>query len=185
MYILTIFPLFLIWILTTILILSSVLLILVPIKAFFNFNFEEPKNFQLIIRWMNALLKSTINKNDDTTTINVYVFNLKILSKSLKGKNGSFSSYFKLLKSLNPSFLKINASYGFVDPSITGMVFGAAELVCDHIQGVELSNNADFNTDYDYGKVYAMGTFRSIPTLKTLINYKNQSSLSPVLQVVK
>lgn len=185
MYILTILFLVLILALFTILIIGLILLQLVPIRAFFNYDIEEPTNFQLIIRWLNSFFKSTIIKKNGATKISIYLFNVKIMAKNTKHENKGISKILNFLKTLNPSFLKINVSYGFVDPSITGMIFGAAELVCNHIQMLELSNNADFNTDYDYGKIYAIGTFRAIPTLKKLINYNKQSSLSPILQGVK
>ncbi|MPM37333.1 hypothetical protein SDC9_83943 [bioreactor metagenome] len=185
MYILTILILFLILVLVTILIIGLILLQLVPIRAFFNYDIEEPTNFQLIIRWMNSFFKSTIIKKNGATKISIYLFNIKIMAKNANHESKGLLNKLNFLRTLNPSFLKINASYGFVDPSITGMIFGAAELVCNHMQVLELSNNADFNTDYDYGKIYAIGTFKAIPTLKKLINYKRQSSLSPVLQGAK
>ncbi len=185
MYILTIILVLLILITVTFLVMTLVLLTLVPIKVFFRFDLEEYSKFHLSIHWMNPIFKCVIAKNEDTTYVNVYLFNIKIINKSTEKNYNGFINTFKFLKALNPTFLKLDASYGFIDPSITGVIFGVIELVAESSKVVELNNNANFNPDYDYGKVTSTALFNAIPTIMKVLHFRKQNSNYPVLQRAK
>lgn len=185
MYILTIIFVLLILITVTFLVMTLVLLTLVPIKVFFRFDLEEYSKFHLSIHWMNPIFKCVIAKNEDTTYVNVYLFNIKIINKSTEKNYNGFINTFKFLKALNPTFLKLDASYGFIDPSITGVIFGVIELVAESSKVVELNNNANFNPDYDYGKVTSTALFNAIPTIMKVLHFRKQNSNYPVLQRAK
>jgi hypothetical protein len=185
MYILTILLVFFIVIAIAILTIALIALTLIPIKAFFTFNLKEQVDFNLTIEWSKPVFRCVLGKSDHIIFVAVYLFNTRILNKTVTKNYRNFLNNIKFLKSLDPKYLKLDASYGFVDPSITGMICGVTSLITQSAKISVINNNANFNSDYDYAEIEAFGIFDSIPTILKVLNSRKKGLASPIIQGVK
>ncbi|MEG0773978.1 hypothetical protein [Clostridium sp.] len=185
MYILTILLIILMLITITFLIIVLFALSLIQTKAFFTFNSEKQFDFNLTIEWSKPIFRCLIGKDNQITFLTVYLFNIRIISKTLTKNYRELLNNIKFLNSLEPKYLKIDAYYGFIDPSITGMICGIISLVSQSAKITELNNNANFISDYDYAKIEAMGVFNSISSIAKVLNLRKKGLVSPTLQGVK
>lgn len=141
----------------------TALLFIYPVKAAVAFNSEQQPDIYSMVSWLSPFLKVYVIRHDGNTTLKVNLFNTTILTKNLPvGKDGdfvphkkSYMDYIKIIKSLKVNKARISASYGFIDPSITGMVFGAIDLVSQYVNPHEFFNNADFFTGTSYFNISA------------------------------
>lgn len=185
MYILTILLMLFILITVVILTIALVALILIPTKALFTFNLKEHSEYNLTIEWIKPIFRLTIGNNSSIPFLSVYLFNTRIISKTLTKDMKKLPDILRLLKSLNPKYLKIDAAYGFIDPSLTGMICGVIALISQSAKLSELNNTPNFGSDYDYATINAIGTFDSLSTLFRMLDYRKKSLLSPTIQGVK
>jgi hypothetical protein len=184
MYILTILLVLFLLITTVILTIAIIALTLIPIKAFLSLNLEKQLELDLTIEWSKPVFRCLIGKSNHITFLTVYLFNIRILNKTITKDYKNLLNNMKFLKTLDPLYLKIDASYGFVDPSITGMICGVIALLTQSTKISHLNNNANFNSDNDYAKIEAMGVFNAISTLSKALNFRRNLG-SPTLQGVK
>ncbi|MCG4580631.1 hypothetical protein [Clostridium cochlearium] len=79
-----------------------------------------------------------------------------------------------MLKELKPSYAEINTSYGFSDPSNTGVTYGIINLLSQYINFDVFHNNPNFSMDYDYFDITTIMKFKPLSIIKLLtINKKN------------
>jgi hypothetical protein len=139
-----------------ILLISIVLLIIIflsifPLNAMFSFNSEQLINFHLTLTWLKPLIKGIIKRHGNNTIITVYLLNRKVLVKNFStNKSNGDDNKLGLIKSIKFVSITLQTSYGFEDPSITGMVCGAINMISEYIDSNDSVNNPDFSTDYDY-----------------------------------
>lgn len=159
--------------------LIIVLLSIVPLKVSFNANSAELLNFHFAASWLNPVLKGTIVRNHGEMVLEVYLFNSKVFKRYLKDKSDSknFLDKINLIRSLHPKFERLEASYGFEDPSITGMVYGAITLLSPYIKSAALYNNPDFNMIDDYFYFDALFEINVFSLILTLFRYNKKSHM--------
>ncbi|QGU94858.1 DUF2953 domain-containing protein [Clostridium bovifaecis] len=155
------------------------LLAIVPLKVSFNANSAESVNFHFIASWLNPVLKGTIVKDYGGVLLKVYLFNSKVLARDLKTKSDSkgFLDKINFIKSLHPKFERLEASYGFEDPSITGMIYGALTLLSPYIKSDTLYNNPDFTMTDDYFYFDALFEINVFSLALTLFRYNKRSHM--------
>ncbi|NOH15991.1 hypothetical protein HMJ28_06280 [Clostridium cochlearium] len=149
------------------------LLNIYPIKIIGNFNSHDIPNFNILFSWLYPFIKGNIISNNGDIYLDIYFFNKKIYKKPIKN-NGNIKNSFYMLKELKPSYAEIKTSYGFSDPSNTGVTYGIINLLSQYINFDVFHNNPDFSMDYDYFDITTIMKFKPLSIIKLLtINKKN------------
>jgi hypothetical protein len=176
-------------ILIFIIFLFMVFLVVYPLKITATFNSEQQPDMHIMISWLSPFLKGYITRHNDKTTLTINLFNKKILSKDLSDKmhagfklyGRNYMDYINMAKFLKINSAKLYASYGFVNPAVTGMLCGAINIFSQYINLDELYNNADFFTDNSYFNISAdaeiNGVISLIKILRRKIHYKHAHAL--------
>lgn len=160
---------------------ALILFVIFPLKAAFSFSSELQQDFHIVTTWLGPLLKALIYKQGEESLITIYLFNQKVLTKNLIRQTKKYSDTLDLIKTINPEHIKLQSSYGFEDPSITGMVCGTFDMISQYINLDDLYNNPDFNAESDYFNISAEAEIYLLPTLLRLIKTKKiHSVLHPV-----
>lgn len=152
------------------------LLAIVPLKVSINIDSKKLPNYNFVMSWMNPLLKGRVTEERKEMLLKLYLINNKIYSKSLLNNGAlnsrNISNKINFIKSLNPDFQKLEASYGFEDPSITGMLYGAISLFSQNIKAVDFYNNPDFNMLENH---FCLNTVFTVSIPHLLISYYRYS----------
>lgn len=155
------------------------LLITVPLKIAFAFNSEEFTNVNLIATWLKPLFKIVIVKTDEKMFYTLYLFNKKVLTNNLTSKTlnhpKDYVKKIQLIRNLKPHSIDIKASYGFEDPSVTGMVCGAINLASNYLGVNVLYNNPDFNMDYNYFNISGAAEVNAISIITMLLKLRKSN----------
>lgn len=149
--------------LMSLILLFVIALFILPFRIAASFNSEQLPQMHLMMTWLNPFLKGYITRQDKHTTLEVKLLNKKIFTKELKGKKFNFldlkrsnyRDYIHMAKSIKLHKGKLYASYGFIDPSSTGIICGIIDFISQYINLDELYNNADFFTNYSYFNISA------------------------------
>lgn len=126
-----------------------------PVKIFAAANSEQLPELRMVFTWLKPLFRGTVEKNDDGVLLKIYLFNKGILTQNIRSQGTSIGEIFNTLREAHLRSIKINASYGFEDPSITGMFFGAVNLVSEYLDIDVEYNRPDFNLWDDYFSIKA------------------------------
>ena len=118
----------------SIIFLIIISLSIVPLSVTSSFDSEKLEDFQLILLWLKPLIKGIIKRDGDKIVLTLYLFDKKVLIKNLtsnkpKDTNTDKLRLVKAIKFLN---IRLQTSYGFEDPSITGMVCGAIDIISEY-----------------------------------------------------
>lgn len=143
-------------------------LYIVPIKAAINYNTDNIESFHVIITWLSSIVKIDAIKTERNITLKTYLFDKKIFSRELAVKSDKINNLSNI-KKLKPYNIKLNTSYGFQDPSVTGVFCGALNLLTEYFQVEQLYNNANFSSDYDYIHINALADFNALSSLINLL----------------
>ncbi len=164
-----------------------VLLITIPIKIAFAFNSQEFTNVNLIATWLKPLFKIVIVKTDEKMFYTLYLFNKKVLTNNLTSKTlaKDYVKKIQLTRNLKPHFIDIKASYGFEDPSVTGMVCGVINLASDYLGVNVLYNNPDFNMDYNYFNISGTAELNTISIIAMLLKLTKSNLAMQPLHAIK
>ncbi|MFU0824989.1 DUF2953 domain-containing protein [Clostridium sp.] len=155
------------------------LLYAVPLKILFSVNSAELPDFHFQAFWLRPLLKGVIREEHKKMVLKVYLLNNKIFTKPLQDDNSSKSFLDKInfLRELHPDFEKLEASYGFEDPSITGMVYGGINLLSPYVKSETFYNNADFSMLQDYFYIDTVFYINAVQLIKVLFKYNQKPKM--------
>jgi hypothetical protein len=155
------------------------LLYTIPLKVLFNINSAELSEFHFQTFWLRPVLKGVIREEHKKMVLKVYLLNNKIFTKHLQDKNSSKSFLDKInfLRELHPDFEKLETSYGFEDPSITGMVYGAINLLSPYVKSETFYNNADFSMLQNYFYMDTVFYINIIHLIKVSFKYNQKPKM--------
>lgn len=162
-----------------IILLIVIMLAVFRLKVQFNFNSEGHPNFELIISWLNPLIKGIVTMDGSKPVIKLYLFDKKILTKHVRAKGQNKKNYankLNLFKVIKPEYFYLETSYGFDDPAVTGMIYGAIDLISVYIGLTDLYNNPDFSTSSTYINISALVELNMLSTLISLLKQKISNS---------
>jgi hypothetical protein len=149
-----------------------IFLAIFPLKAAVSFNSELQQDFHLILTWISPLFKAVIHKNEDENLITIYLFNKRTFTRNLKIQKEQHTNFVDLIKTIRPAHIMLRSSYGFQDPSVTGMVCGAFDMLSQYMELEYLYNNPDFYTAYDYFSINAEAEIHLLSSLSGIIKAK-------------
>lgn len=165
-----------------ILYLSAVLLVLLaifPVHIAAAFISEQQPDVHIVASWLSPLLKGYITRTEGHTVLTVYLLNSRAFSKVFTKKTSDtkhrltqFNDYINRLRALHVRGIKLFASYSFVDPSVTGMIFGTIDIVSQIISFDEYYNNADFFSDTNYFNITAEARLNAAASILQLLRNK-------------
>ena len=135
-----------------ILIIAALLLIIllftVASKIIFYFD-SAASELNLTLLWLYPVMKSVVSSENGGFTLSVYFFNKRILKRQLKiGKTDMQNRNF--LRKINPTDININAQYGFKDPYLTGLAYGAINMISRFFTLESLHQKPGFLAYEDY-----------------------------------
>lgn len=176
-------------ILVALILLALILLAVFPVNIIFSVNSEHQPELRGAMTWLNPLVKGTVTGDTrDTRNIllTVFLFGKKIYTRNLignrnKDKKGNYSDKINLLRNIRPSGLKVSASYGFEDPSITGMLCGALDMASGYVDFEVLNNNPDFTPEDNYFDISGEAKINAIRSLRGILNQRRASSATGAL----
>lgn len=147
---------YLLLILASIILLLVILFIIFPLRIMFTLNSEELLNFNLMFSWLSPFFKGIIKNENEELILTVYIFNTHILRKNIKTQGqGSKDNKINFLRKLRPTYIKLRTSYGFKDPSVTGVIYGMINLAAESMNLDSLYNDPNFDTDGTYFNINA------------------------------
>ncbi|MBU5485828.1 DUF2953 domain-containing protein [Clostridium sp. MSJ-11] len=155
-------------ILLLIILLFILLLAIFPVSIAIGVNSYEIPEYNLTFSWLKSILRGNIKSNDGIKIINLYLFDKKILDRPLKNVNGGMNNNINLIRRIKPDYIVMETSYGFNDPSITGMVYGFISFISQYLNIDELYHNADFMTEDSF---FNMKGLIKINALSAIIQY--------------
>ena len=107
------------------LLILAVLALFIPL--FFTFTFNTVTSEMLLsMRWLSPFLKAEAETEKRRLKLTVFIFGIKIFSKTPRKRRKTRTDYLSALK-LKDTY--VNLSYGFGDPFWSGIACGAAEFV--------------------------------------------------------
>ncbi|WP_315120352.1 DUF2953 domain-containing protein [uncultured Clostridium sp.] len=155
-------------ILLLIIVLFILLLAIFPINIAVGVNSYEIFEYNLIFSWAKSLVKGNIKNNDGCKILNLYLFNKKILDRPLKNVNGGMNHNINLIRRIKPDYIVMETSYGFNDPSITGMIYGFISFISQYLNIDELYHNADFMAEDSFFNIKGL---IKVNALSAIIQY--------------
>ena len=159
-------------VLVSIILLIIILLTIFPLKVVFKYNLEQLTNFHLMLSWLRPLIKGIIKRDENKITLTVYLLNKKILTKDLTNREAKGTNNLKLVKSIKFGYVRLQTSYGFEDPSITGMICGVISLISEYVDLNSSCNNSNFSTDHDYFNINVVAKVNVIVSTLNLLKLK-------------
>lgn len=175
MYLVAVLLVFILLAFTLLLLLS-----LYPIKVEALFNSYQATNVHIVVLWLYPFLKVTIIREISELKLTLYLFSKKIYTrylvtekvKRVKGKKRSYQHYMGYVKALELHSVNLNACYGFLDPSVTGMLCGTIDLISQLFKVEYFYNNADFLCDTDYFNIEASAKINITASLIRILRNK-------------
>ncbi|MGE5474448.1 MAG: DUF2953 domain-containing protein [Ignavibacteriales bacterium] len=136
-----------------ILVLLILIIFSTVIKVFLTVNSgSEELNIKLV--WLDPFLKIAVEIHNYVPLLKISIFNKNIIKKELK-KGNKKALRLQTIKEFKFKDINIDTSYGFKDPSITGITCGAINAASALINIKSLSQKPDFNASDDYIHVNA------------------------------
>jgi hypothetical protein len=141
----------------------------------------------LTLSWLKSFIKGFVKTDEGKLILTVYLFNRKILTKKLPSnkKKPSNLSNLKLIRCIKFDNLTLKTSYGFEDPSTTGMLCGAINIISEYIDINNSCNNPDYSTDFDHFDIYILAEINLTHSLLNLIKLKKPSLVMQKLHASK
>jgi DUF2953 family protein len=163
----------------------TILAIAIPLKIAFTFNSEQSTNINLIATWLNSFLKIVIVRTDEDAFYKIHLFEKEFLTKNITNKTlhniKDYTEKIQFIRNIKPHSIDIEASYGFEDPSTTGMVCGAINLAANYLGVNVLYNNPDFSMNYNYFNIRGTVEVSTISIISTLLKLrKSNLALQPL-----
>lgn len=162
-----------------------ILLSMVPLNIKCSFDSDELADFQLSLSWIRPLIKGIIKREGNNVIFTLYLYNKKILLKNITANKPNDTNNFKLIKYIKFLDVRLQTSYGFEDPSITGMVCGAINMISEYIDSNDSVNNPDFSTDYDYFNFNVAVKVNVLVSIFNILKSKNSGLVMQRLHVSK
>lgn len=159
--------------------LILLLLAVYPVKAILSYNSEQLPDFHLMLSWLYPFLRAAVIRHDNKNFLTLYLFNKKVYSKDLKGgkKTANYTDRLELIRTMKPEHMKLNTSYGFEDPAVTGVVCGAVDLLSEYVNFEVLDNRPDFYVLDSYFNMNASAEFNALSSLIRILKLKRGNGL--------
>jgi hypothetical protein len=167
------------YVLVVLLLIASLIIVLLatnPIKVAFSYDSEQMNEYRMIFSWLKPAVSGSVTKVNNKTILNAYFFNKKIIEKELKGKALSQRDKINMIREIHPHLIKLQTSYGFMDPSVTGMVCGSINMISEYIGVDDLYNHPDFSVDHDYFNAHATAEVDALNSLRIMLKNRNKVS---------
>ncbi len=155
--------------------LFILLLSIAALKVIFTFD-SDKENVNLIFEWLHPFLKAEVTIIDTQPVLTIYLFGKGIAERNLKRTKRKINNGMELVRNFKPRDINVYASYGFRDPSITGVTCGALNAVSQFINIDSLQNDPNFVTDNDYIYVNANAKFNVITALINMYRTRRAGS---------
>ena len=162
-----------------VLLVLIVLMTIYPVKVAAAFVSEQQPDVHLVATWLSPLLKAVLSRNNGHTLLKIQLLNNTVYSKDLskdttdfKNKLKHINDYINMLRAIKIKGIKLFASYGFVDPSLTGMLFGIIDMVSQAVGFEEYYNNADFASDGNCFNITVTAKVNAATSIYYLIKLK-------------
>jgi len=131
---------------------------------------------RLSLRWLYPLVKAVVENEEQTMVLKVYLFKQIVYRKALTaGGNTSKGNGMELIRQVEPTNIHVQASYGFRDPSVTGMICGALYIVSQFVKIDAFFNDPDFVAERDYVRMNATALFSPGRLLAYLIRERGKT----------
>lgn len=160
----------LLYILLAVILAFIYLLFAAAVQVLFTFN-SDKEDINITLLWLFPFLKSEITIENENLILAVNLFNKRIFRKELmQGGRESTKSHIsmKLLRQVKPWDIHVNTSYGFRDPSVTGLACGALNIASGLVDIESLEQNPDFMADKNYVNIDAAAKLNPGTTLVNL-----------------
>lgn len=151
-----------------ILISILILILFIPFGYFLTGKINDNVEGNIEIKWMFGLIRIVICKGKNNPEIGLSIcrlniYNKKLIKKTNSKKEKNLKKRFKsrnigkellielynyckdILCLIKPKHFKINGVYGFDDPSVTGMILGAVNMINGTIPNAEININPVFD----------------------------------------
>lgn len=136
---------------------------------------SEKKYMNLTLLWLRSFLKAIVTIEDWKPILTVYLLNKRVYRSAVKAGKGKPNGM-KLLKSVKPKDIHINAYYGFQDPFITGVACGAINIASQFISIDSIQQVPDFTAGNDYIYFDATAKVNVGSTIINLFRAHNENS---------
>lgn len=158
----------------------GLLLYIYPVKVAASLNSGEQQDVYAEASWLRPFLEAYVIRKNSSPALTVKLLGKRVYEKQLLTKsqdnaanrNKGYMDYIDMARSLKLEKAKLYASYGFEDPSITGMLFGAIDFIPQYIELEEYYNNGDFAADRSFYNIAAEAEFNAALSLATLMKRK-------------
>jgi hypothetical protein len=138
------------FILLILIILAVFITLLFVIDLRVKLMFDTEKTYmKMILLWLYPLIKVLVTIENTKPVLKFYIFKKYLFQINVK-QSKSKSSRMDFVKIVNPKNIRINTSYGFTNPSTTGITCGAINLVSQFINIESIKHNPNFLTESDY-----------------------------------
>ncbi len=162
------------------LIVAFIILLLFANDAKVRIVFDTEQNdMHLTLLWLYPFIKVIGTMENTRPVLNLYLFKKHLFSKALKfKKTANRIKKTDLIKIIKPKEVSINTSYGFKNPSTTGITCGAVNAASQFINIDSLNNIPDFMAINDYIYLDAEASVNLGASLANLLKYfKNRRNL--------
>jgi len=138
------------FILLILIILAVIITLLFVIDLRVKLVFDTEKTYmKMTLLWLYPLIKVLVSIEATKPVLKFYIFKKYLFQMHLK-KGKSKYSVVEYVKIINPQNVTINTSYGYRNPSTTGIICGAINVVSQFINIESIKHNPDFFTESDY-----------------------------------
>ena len=159
------------------LLILSILLILaftVVLRVAFILD-TETERFNLTLIWLYPFFKATVENSPSGLLLKIFIFKGKVYEHDLLfGAGGGNISRIRLFRMVKPENIQVNADYGFSDPFLTGVAYGAISVASTNMNMVSLNQNPDFVSGRDYVQMDATAGINLGNMLLKLIRSKTK-----------
>lgn len=156
----------------TVVILIIMLFFIISMRVIFTFSSNEARA-TLTLLWLYPFFKAAMIFEASSPILTVSLFNNKVYTRTLNlGKqqqNMVGLRRMKLVRAVSLSNIDVDTSYGFVDPSATGIACGIINIITQFVDVDSLYQQPNFTTDNDYIDVHATANLNIGLTLVNLI----------------
>jgi|GEM_PF-567403 len=165
--------------------IAFILLLIFAFDAKVEIVFDTDRNdIHSTVCWLYPFVKGVVKMDASTPVLDIYLFRKHFIRKNIlrKGtKNSNSEKRIKkqdLLKIFEPKGLSINTSYGFMNPSTTGITCGAVNAASQFINIDYFNQFPDFMSTHDYIYFDAKASVNFGASLINLMKYyKNRRNL--------
>ncbi|MBC2581081.1 hypothetical protein HGI79_12440 [Clostridium sp. DJ247] len=120
--------------------------------------------------WLSPFFKAIIENENEKIILTVYVFHKHILRRNIK-LQGNNSNKINFIRQLKPTYVNLQTSYGFRDPSLTGIICGVINLVSEYMDLDSVYNDPHFDIDDTYFNINAQVNVNLASMLIKYIQY--------------